>query len=203
MSESRWFGRSGSDTELVQCPAIGESGELYVCIQSTWAAFDRPDSTISDCLGSLALNLYAGESSAGGAEVGELKLDGAFVERLTLTSEDGRRHKVDVSAETLTLPPGTYRPCEVTLQGGYQCWPHQVEKAGWVIVCSGQKATLKVGAPLEHRIRVKRQEPLLIAEYELAGQGGETYAGARRSAQDVSRRAGDRSRHCVCRGALI
>ena len=125
--------------------------------------------------GPVAGGLWADEP----AELGELKLDSAFVEKLTLTSEDGRRHKVDVSAETLTLPPGKYKPCEITLRGGYQCWPHQAQKAEWATVTAGEQATLKVGAPLEQRIRLKRQGPLLIADYELVGQAGETYAPAR------------------------
>jgi len=123
--------------------------------------------------------LPADESFANGAEVGGLKLEGALIEKLTLTSEDGRRHRVDPSAETLTLPPGKYRPYEVTLRGGYQCGPHQVKKAEGVAVRAGERATLKVGAPLEHKIRLKRQGAVLIVDYELGGQGGETYSPAR------------------------
>ncbi|MBN2128980.1 MAG: hypothetical protein JW741_05760 [Sedimentisphaerales bacterium] len=126
-------------------------------------------------LGPVAAGLWADES----AEMGELKLEGAFVEKLALTSEDGRRHKVDVSAEMVTLPLGKYRPYEVTLRGGYQCWPYQARDAEWVAVGAGERATLKMGAPLEHRIRLKRQGPLLIADYELVGQAGETYGPVR------------------------
>jgi len=120
--------------------------------------------------------LGAGESSANEAETGELKLEAAFVEKLVLTSEDNRRHRVDPSAETLALPPGRYRPLEVTLRGDYQCWPHQVRSAEWVTVSGGQSPALKVGAPLKHKIRLERQGALLVVNYELLGQGGEKYS---------------------------
>jgi len=147
---------------------------VFASMRSVRSAVNRLLLTLV-ILGPMAGGLWADEP----AEMGELKLEGAFVEKLTLTSEDGRRHKVDVSAETVTLPAGKYRPSEVTLRSGYQCWLHQAQKAKGATVIAGQQATLKVGAPLEQRIRLKRQGPLLIADYELVGQAGETYAFAR------------------------
>jgi hypothetical protein len=122
-----------------------------------------------------ATGLPAGESSANESETGELRLEAASVEKLVLTSEDDRRHTVDRSAETVALPPGRYRPLEVTLWGDYRCWPHQAREADWVSVAAGQTTVLKVGAPLQHRIRLERQGALLVFNYELIGQGGERY----------------------------
>jgi hypothetical protein len=122
-----------------------------------------------------ATSLSAEESAATDAKTGELKLDGAFVERLKLASKDGRIHTIDLSAERVTLPQGEYTIHEVRLQGGYTCESYQAGRAEWITVRAGQQATLKVGAPLRHEIRLDRGAAVLTVAYELIGQGGERY----------------------------
>jgi hypothetical protein len=62
------------------------------------------------------------------------------------------------------------------LRGDYKCRPHQAREARWTNVTAGQTTLLKVGAPLEHTIRLQRQGALLIFNYELVGQSGERYS---------------------------
>jgi hypothetical protein len=108
--------------------------------------------------------------------MGELKLEGKYIERLVLKQMNGPIKNIDHPEETTKLPTGKYLLQEVRLIDGYSCRKNQ-----WVIIANDKPVVLKYGAPLKQTVKIKRQGSVLILNYELLGGGGEKYTGSNRS----------------------
>jgi hypothetical protein len=121
---------------------------------------------------------------AGQQVMGELKLEGQHVERLTLRRKDGQTEQFNEPAGTIKLAVGEYRLQDVRLKGGFTYNIHSASTYNWVTVTEGKPAILKVGAPLKQTVKIERQGPILSLDYYLTGVGGETY-GSMRSKRPV------------------
>ena len=113
--------------------------------------------------------------------LGELKLQGKYIERLVLDRKDGRTEQLNRPEETIKLTEGEYRLNEVRLKGGYVCTYSRFAARDWVTVAPDKTAVLKVGAPLKQTIKVRRKGKILVMSYELLGVGGEHYASRNRT----------------------
>lgn len=120
------------------------------------------------------------EADKQGSAVGELKLQGKYIERLVLWRKDGRTERFDQPAETIKLPVGEYRLLESYLKGGYTCRSSRTPY-NWITVAEDKPAVFKVGAPLKQTIQVQRKGRILALSYELLGVGGEKYTSRNRS----------------------
>lgn len=120
----------------------------------------------------------AQEAEKQGSALGELKLEGKYIERLVLRRKDGHTERFDRPAATIKLPVGEYRLLEAHLKHGY--WFHFLSR-DWVTVDEDKPAVLKVGAPLKQTVKAQRRGRILILNYELLGVGGEIYTGRDRS----------------------
>ena len=118
----------------------------------------------------------AQEANKQASTMGELKLEGKYIERLALKQMNGPIKSIDHPAETTKLPTGKYLLQEVRLIDGYSCRNNQ-----WVIIANDKPAVLKYGAPLKQTVKIKRQGNVLLLNYELLGCGGETYTSSNRS----------------------
>ncbi len=116
------------------------------------------------------------EANKQASTMGELKLEGKYIERLVLKQMNGPIKSIDHPAETTKLPTGKYLLQEVRLIDGYSCRKNQ-----WVIIANDKPAVLKYGAPLKQTVKIKRQGSVLVLNYELLGVGGELYTSSSRS----------------------
>jgi len=123
----------------------------------------------------------AQEANNQASTMGELKLEGKYIERLVLQRRNGRTQRLDHPAETIKLPVGEYRLLETHLIDGYSCRSSRTPSGDWVTIAEGKPAVLKFGAPLRQTVKVKRQGNVLLLNYELLGGGGETYTNSDRS----------------------
>lgn len=148
--------------------------------------------TLKSRLGSLFLSVVicsnagiclcqAQEANKQNSAVGELKLEGKYIERLVLQSRDGKRERFDKPGESITLPAGEYRLLETHLKGGYICSSSRTPTGDWVTIAEDKSAVLKVGAPLKQIVKAQRRGKFLALNYELLGVGGEMYTSANRS----------------------
>ncbi len=113
--------------------------------------------------------------------MGELKLEGKYIDRLVLQHKDGNREQLNRPEETVKLPAGEYRLREVYLKGGYICYAWRDSKIHLTTVTADKPAVLKVGAPLKQVVKAQRRGKILALNYELLGVGGEKYTGGDRS----------------------
>lgn len=120
----------------------------------------------------------AQEAEKQGSALGELKLEGKYIDRLVLRRKDGRTERFNRPEETIKLPAGEYRLLEAHLKGGYT---FRSLSRDWVTVDEDKPAVLKVGAPLKQTVKAQRQGRILTLNYELLGVGGEIYTGRDRS----------------------
>lgn len=123
----------------------------------------------------------AQEANKQNSALGELKLQGKYINYLVLQRKDGHSEKFNRPTETIEMPVGEYRLQEVRLKDGYTCRLLSVSGRDWVTVAEDKPAVLKVGAPLEQTVKVKRQGRILVLDYELRGLGGEIYTSSDRS----------------------
>lgn len=123
----------------------------------------------------------AQEANKQNSALGELKLQGKYINYLVLRRKDGHSEKFNRPTETIEMPVGEYRLQEVRLKGGYTCRPLSVSGPDWVTVAEDKPAVFKVGAPLKQTVRVQRQGGILVLNYELLGVDGEKYTGGDRS----------------------
>jgi hypothetical protein len=123
----------------------------------------------------------AQETDRQNSALGELKLQGNYIDRLVLRRKDGRTERFNRPEETIKLPAGEYRLQEVRLEGGYTCRLLSVSGRDWVTVDEDKPAVLKVGAPLKQTVKAKRQGRILVLDYELVGAGGEKYTSTNRT----------------------
>jgi hypothetical protein len=111
---------------------------------------------------------------------GEVRIEGKGIRRLVLMSSEGDRREIERPGESMRLPEGEYRVYEAHLDGGYVCYPWR-EGIEWIKVEPNKPAALKIGGPLEQRVKNKRQGNVLVLSYELAGTGGNKYVHEGRS----------------------
>lgn len=111
--------------------------------------------------------------------LGELKIEGKYIERLVLSRNDGHREVLNNPGETVKLPVGQYLLQEVRLKGGYTRQSTRAPQSNRVTISKDNPASLIVGGPLKQTISVRRQGRILELAYSLVGVGGETYAAVR------------------------
>ena len=107
-------------------------------------------------------------------EFGTIRLEGEHIERLVLHRKDGPTQRFDHPGTTIRLPVGEYRLEDVRLKSGYN-FRRRTSTYHWMTVTQDKPATFKVGAPLKQTMKIERQGPVLLLNYELKGVGGETY----------------------------
>jgi len=137
-------------------------------------------STVLICLSGLLTNSVLGESATEDLTLGELKIEGKYIERLVMIGQDGRRKEFNQPEETIRLPVGEYRLQEVHLEGGYIYRGRPLSETHKVMVAEDKQAVLKAGAPLKQGLKVERLGGILKLHYELVGTGAETYTPAGR-----------------------
>jgi hypothetical protein len=135
----------------------------------------------------LGLALFCTLPVAGGGEqtpsVGTLRIKGQGIERFVLQGETGPQMVYYHREPNLVLAAGSYRLEEVVLQGEYSSSGLQIPaEARELRIEPGGLVTLKLGAPLRQTVRVERWGRSLVLNYQLFGQGGESYAVTRRQA---------------------
>jgi len=107
--------------------------------------------------------------------IGELRIEGQGLKQLILKDEAGRRKTIDQFDSPVTLAEGEYSIQSITLQGGHASSYSQIPGHLRVVADANVPATLKIGAPLRQVVKVERQGPVIVLNYELIGQGGERY----------------------------
>lgn len=130
-------------------------------------------------LGIRACLCQAQEPNKPASPMGELKLEGKFIEQLALQRNDGHTETFNNPEQTVQLPPGEYLLQEVRLRGGYT--RSRSARNERITIKADQQEVLKVGAPLVPTIKVQRQNRLLRLSYDLLGAGGEAYSTGDRS----------------------
>lgn len=118
-----------------------------------------------------------GAESRGTAPLGDLKIEGEYIERLLLRRNDGHSEVFADPTGTVRLPSGQYLMQEIRLKGGYN--HRTMPRNSQITITADEPALLKVGGPLKRTINVRRQGRMLELTYALAGIGGETYAAVR------------------------
>ena len=142
--------------------------------------------TLKSRLGSLFISIVIcsnagislGRAQEEDSAMGELKLEGKYIERLVLRRKDHRTERFDQPSEIIKLPVGEYRLLEAHLKHGY--WFHFLSR-DWVTVAEDKPAVLKVGAPLKQTVKAQRQGKFLVLNYKLLGVGGEIYTSSNRN----------------------
>lgn len=113
--------------------------------------------------------------------IGELKIEGEYIERLILQRQGSNdREEFRRPEQIIKLPTGKYYLHEVHLEGGYICYASRELNRLQVNITHDEPATLKIGAPLKQIIKVSRKGRNLEMNYELLGVGGEKYTSANR-----------------------
>ncbi len=107
-------------------------------------------------------------------KLGELKITGDFVRRLTL---EGGPYLVvlDSPGKTAKVPAGQYRSARVCLQkGDAQASLDQRTQAaeGGIMIAESAPAVLAIGGPLTNSVSITRRGQNLALKYELVGAGG-------------------------------
>jgi len=114
--------------------------------------------------------------------LGQVKIEGLYIERLVLRGGDRENKSFKPPGENISLAPGEYQLWEVCLEGGYVCYAYGRGIYDDLITVDKDKpAVLKIGAPLKQSLKVKRQGGILALSYELVGMGGESYTSRNRT----------------------
>jgi len=101
---------------------------------------------------------------------------GTHITQLVLEhTTDNHRETLTEPNETLSLPVGTYRIKEVTVQDQYVYESYMQSPMEEVVITADTPQTLKVGGPLTPLIDITRQGRQLQLTYKIMGQGQETY----------------------------
>ena len=112
--------------------------------------------------------------------LGEAKITGKFIQRLTLT---GGPYQVvlDQPEAVVRLPVGSYSEAKVWLQAGdkdaYES-PNQAPNTEKISISEKTPAVLEIGGPLTNSVSVARRGSSLNLSYQLLGAGGRTYTSA-------------------------
>jgi len=122
-----------------------------------------------------------GTATGNTPRTGELRIEGQSIKQLILEDRAGQHREFNQPGPAVTLPAGEHRLYELTLENGLRASPRPARAEDWIGVGEDRPATLKVGPPLRQIIRIQRQGRCMTLQYELVGQGGESYAVPRSS----------------------
>ncbi len=188
---------------------VGPVEPAYLLLRP-WGGREEPFETQSGCLDAFTFspNLFfrqqayaveGGFDQQGGApkyritlrekavELGELRLTGKFIHRLVLTGNSAEATKdrftvvLDRPEASVTIPTGTYGPCQIQLKAGSvdayrdaaRLSPSQVVMT---VTAKGSKATLlNAGGPLTNTVSAARRGAFLSLSYQLLGADGVPY----------------------------
>ena len=106
--------------------------------------------------------------------LGELKIEGKYIEHLVICRKNGSTEQFDEPNEVIKLAVGEYQFKYVRLKDGFIC-NNRDSTYNWVAVTEDKQAVLKVGAPLKQTLSIEQKGPVLELKYNLTGVGGETY----------------------------
>ena len=182
---------------LLGNPFAGQGWESGHLLLRPWAARSRPFTTYSGSLDAVpfsrklfvknhAYQLECTEETQGGAskvrvqfteqtpKLGELKIAGSFVERVTL--EGGPYLAVLDKPEALVkVPVGRYNQTRVSLKKGeFEACPDGQMRGSVAGITINEKspAVLTTGGPLTNSVSVSRRGKYLALNYQLLGVGG-------------------------------
>ena len=115
------------------------------------------------------------------AALSELRIAGAFVNRVILDDPSGYTAVLDAPGSTARIPPGTYRVSEVWVKAG----TNQAVAASTRQIKVDEKsaAALTTGGPLTNSVSLSRSRRVLVAAYRIVGADGEVF---RRVPMDLS-----------------
>ncbi len=107
--------------------------------------------------------------------LGELRLDGQFIQRLALEGPSGLV-LLEQPGSAAKVPLGRYTVESVRLrQGGVEAIRTSPTTAAGVAVSETGSGALAVGGPLTNSVSINRRGRTLVFNYQLLGAGGETY----------------------------
>lgn len=115
------------------------------------------------------------EQSADDGTPCQLNVNGAYVERLELTSKTGRVFEFEHPGSSVTLSEGQYRVRRVVLKGGFAGFGQPIEEDNWFTLAPDRPHELKVGAPLTLSVEATRRGSRLTLDYALRDASGRRY----------------------------
>lgn len=107
--------------------------------------------------------------------LGEIKIEGKYIQRLVLQDSKGQRKEFIKPEESIRLPEGEYSVQEIQLEGGFKCRGFPYIEGCKVTVKNNTPVVLKVGGPIKQNVRIQKKGSALVLNYELLGVGGEKY----------------------------
>jgi len=109
--------------------------------------------------------------------LGELTLNGRFVNRLVLKESDDGASLVILNSPsgTAQMPTGEYVVEEVYLKDETTGRSFEADTRARVFITQEKADTLTIGGPLRHKLTVNRWGNALVLSYLLVGAGGESY----------------------------
>ncbi len=134
----------------------------------------RSASSLAAVLVLFGSGVWLCKAQDGKPAMGELRLEGEYIERLALRRNDGHTEILNNPDETVELPVGQYLVQDVRLKGGFT--RQTIQKSNRVTISEDETALLRVGAPLKQTISVRRRGSILELTYGLFGADGNTYA---------------------------
>jgi hypothetical protein len=128
--------------------------------------------------------------------MGQLKIDGQAVERLTLLKCSGVLFDfanpivLQRPPSMVSLPAGKYVLRQIDLNGGYHCNPGPIfdapngkplRETDWLLTISPDKpCSIKIDTPLKQQLRASRQGQTIYLAYQLLDSNGRRYAREKR-----------------------
>ena len=116
--------------------------------------------------------------------MGELTIDGSHIKRLYLAQSSGENltfAMFDSPGKTVHIPAGTYDQQRIILAGEDSLGVFYAIRNRDIIVSAEKPATVRLGAPLNNSVSVKRRGSDLLINYQLLGAEGEVYTQAMRN----------------------
>jgi len=129
--------------------------------------------------GILALPAWPAHGQPGGAAACRLDIEGRFVEKLALMSEQSGMRTITKPGSSVMLPAGRYCLLEAELKGGYHCFDFRSMEQGWFTLVPGQPHRLRVGAPLRPSVTASGGGMYLTLTYKLVDAEGRQYSSPR------------------------
>lgn len=111
--------------------------------------------------------------------MGKLTVEGEHIERLVLKSKYGENETIKEPNGVIELPIGEYSLMESHLEGEYISRTYTTKIR--FTIAEEKPAVLKIGAPLEQKVEIRRQGRFLLMNYKLVGLAGESYIDNKRS----------------------
>ncbi len=112
--------------------------------------------------------------------MGQLDIEGKFISRLVLEAGSSLV-LLDLPEESVSIPADNYRCRDIYLYDGQVGLfrAGNVGRVGSISVRENESVTLKIGAPLNNAVEVKRTGNILTLNYKLVGEGGQSYEALR------------------------